>query len=40
LQHEELVRKKEAARKIAEKLNAGKKETFHEIVNKIRELNK
>jgi hypothetical protein len=37
-QHEELVRKKEAAQKIAKKLNTEKKETFHEIADKIYEL--
>ncbi|MDR2009375.1 MAG: hypothetical protein LBQ22_02705 [Bacteroidales bacterium] len=38
-QYEELVQKKGAARKIAEKLNFEKTKTFHEIADKISELN-
>jgi hypothetical protein len=38
--HEELAQKKEAAQKIAERLNAEKRETFREIAEKIRELGK
>jgi hypothetical protein len=38
--HEELLQKKEAARKIADKLNSEKKKTFYEIADKIYELSK
>jgi hypothetical protein len=37
-QHKELMQKKDAARKIADKLNFEKKETFHEIAVKIQEI--